>query len=120
MGTSRMDESGSDVSWYGVRCIFKWRDRPQYEERVTVWRSTSFEAAIERAEAEANQYAAASDFEYLGLAQGFDLKADQIEDGSEVFSLIRTSPMAPDEYINRFFDTGSERQDTVGSERPGP
>jgi len=105
-----MEDGGSNLSWYGVRCIFKWRDRPAYEERVTVWRAMSFEAAIERAEAEAKQYAAATDFEYLGLAQAFGLKADQIADGSEVFSLIRTSPLAPDEYINRFFDTGSERQ----------
>jgi hypothetical protein len=110
MGTSRIEEGGSNLSWYGVRCIFKWRDRPEYEERVTVWHATSFEAAIERAEAEAREYGADTELEYLGLAQAFDLKADQIADGSEVFSLIRTSPLAPDEYINRFFDTGSERQ----------
>jgi hypothetical protein len=110
MGTSRIKEAGSNVSWYGVRCIFKWRDRPEYEERVTVWRATSFEAAVERAEAEANEYAADIDFEYLGLAQAFDLKAVQIKDGSEVFSLIRTSLLAPGEYIDRFFETGSERQ----------
>ena len=113
MGTSRIDESRSDVRWYGVRCIFKWRDRPEYEERITVWRATSFEAAIERAETEANQYAANIGFEYLGLAQAFELSVDQIEDGSEVFSLIRTSPLAPDEYVNRFFDTGSERQRNI-------
>jgi hypothetical protein len=110
MGTSRIREGGSKVSWYGVRCIFKWRDRPEYEERVTVWRATSFEAAIERAEAEAREYGAATELEYLGLAQAFDLKAVQIKDGCEVFSLIRTSLLAPGEYIDRFFDTGSERQ----------
>ncbi len=110
-----MEEGGSDLSWYGVRCLFKWRDRPEYEERVTLWRATSFEAAIERAEAEASEYGADTELEYLGLAQAFDLKADQIADGSEVFSLIRTSPLAPREYINRFFDTGSERQRNIGA-----
>jgi hypothetical protein len=30
--------------------------------------------------------------------------------GSEVFSLIRTSSLEPHEYLNRFFDTGSEHQ----------
>ncbi len=114
MGTSRIKKGGSNVSLYGVRCIFKWRDRPEYEERVTVWRAKSFEAAVERAEAEAKQYAADIDFEYLGLAQAFDLKAVQIKDGSEVFSLIRTSPLAPGEYIDRFFNTGSERQRHMG------
>jgi len=30
--------------------------------------------------------------------------------GSEVFSLLRNSDLQPDEYLNAFFDTGSERQ----------
>jgi len=99
-----------NVKWYCVRCVFKRRDRPQYEERMTVWRAASFEAAIERAEAEALEYQAVSEFEYLRLAQAYDLKTSLIEDGSEIFSLIRTSALGPDEYINRFFDTGTEAQ----------
>jgi hypothetical protein len=33
-------------------------------------------------------------------------------DGAEVFSLMRDSQLAPAEYLDAFFDTGSERQQT--------
>jgi hypothetical protein len=33
--------------------------------------------------------------------------------GAEVFSLMRDSELAPDDYIDRFFDTGQERQASV-------
>jgi hypothetical protein len=119
MDTSRTEENDSDASWYGIRCIFKHRDRPQYEERITVWRATSFEAAIGRAKAEAVEYQAICECEYVRLAQAFHLATDLIADGSEVFSLIRTSDLAPDEYINRFFDTGSELQRDIETGRFG-
>lgn len=98
------------LTWYGVRCIFKWRNHPSYEERITVWRAESFEAAVELAEAEAKAYADAVGFEYLRLAQAFDTRAVRISHGSEMFSLIRTSSLEPSEYLNRFFDSGSEHQ----------
>jgi len=46
------------------------------------------------------------------LTQSFHLcvGARPLEDGDEVFSLIRESELAPDDYISRFFDTGKERQ----------
>jgi hypothetical protein len=47
--------------------------------------------------------------EYTGLAQAYKL-FDPPVDGAEVFSLIRDSQLAPDDYLNTFFDTGSERQ----------
>ena len=49
---------------------------------------------------------------YVGLAQSFHLcvGARPLEDGDEVFSLIRESELAPNDYISRFFDTGKERQ----------
>jgi hypothetical protein len=100
------------LTWYGVRCIFKGHDDSAYEERVTLWRAESFEHAIERAEAEAVAYAANVDFEYLGLAQAFDTKAVRITNGAEVFSLIRNSSLQPRDYLDRFFDTGTERQGT--------
>lgn len=99
-----------NLKWYGVRCIFKLGVQPHYEERITLWRARSFELAIALAEAEAEQNATTSGFDYLHIAQDFDSKSADIGDGFEVFSLIRTSSLAPDEYITRFFDTGSERQ----------
>ncbi len=65
---------------------------------------------MNQAEAEAEEYAATSGFDYLHLAQVFDQRSTSVANGSEVFSLIRTSSLAPDDYLKRFFDTGSERQ----------
>src|SRR5689334_22980938 len=70
--------------WYSVRCLFRLRDRG-YEERITLWRAMTFDEAIERAEAEAQEYAAALSAEYLGLAQGFHLATEHVRDGDEVF-----------------------------------
>jgi hypothetical protein len=46
--------------------------------------------------------------DYTGLAQASLYNPPS--DGAEVFSLIRDSQLSPDDYLNTFFDTGSERQ----------
>ena len=47
----------------------------------------------------------------MGLAQAFHLAGEgSICDGSEIFSLMRDSTQTPDQYIERFFDTGNEHQ----------
>ncbi|WP_344177249.1 hypothetical protein [Kribbella lupini] len=86
-----------------------------YEERITLWRAASAEDAIERAEAEALEYAGSvveSPDSYLGMAQSYQL-FDAPGDGAEVFSLMRTSALEPTEYLDTFFDTGAERQRPV-------
>lgn len=70
-----MESSG----WVAVRCIFcSQAENPGevvYEERVTLWRDTDVDRAIEKAEAEARTYASETTWEpervteYLGLAQ---------------------------------------------------
>lgn len=86
-----------------------------YEERITLWRASSADEAIERAEAEAEEYAAGIEetpVTYLGLAQCFHL-FDEPGDGAEIFSLMRDSDLDHDDYIDSFFDTGSERASDV-------
>jgi hypothetical protein len=105
--------------WYAVRSLSRstpgnvgGRDTPpgtSYEERITLWRASSADEAIFRAEQEAREYAETVGSEHLGLAQSYHLFEDP-DDGLEVFSLVRNSDLAPDDYINRFFDTGDERQ----------
>lgn len=105
--------------WYAVRCVFAVGWPPEavgntYEERITLWHAESIDEAIERAETEAGEYAEAieeSPHRYLGLAQAFHL-SDVPADGAEVFSLMRQSNLEPDDYLTRYFDTGSERQQT--------
>ncbi|GAA3002352.1 hypothetical protein [Streptosporangium longisporum] len=96
--------------WYGVRCLFRWGARNTYEERITLWRADSAEAAILLAEREAAEYADGQGFEYLHLAQSFKIFDAAIGQGTEVFSLLRDSDLDPDAYLTALFDTGSERQ----------
>ncbi len=111
----------ADLAWYSVRCVFALGRPPEaadqtYEERITLWRAGSMEQAVERAEAEARQYAAVVDdapSTYLGLAQAYRL-ADALADGAEVFSLLRGSTLGPDDYLDALFDTGTERQGHLG------
>jgi hypothetical protein len=100
----------NDQSWFTVRCILHHSDRGAYEERITLWRAATFDDAIAHAEREARDYA--SDLEtaeYTGLAQAYHLY-DQPNDGAEVFSLVRDSQLPREDYLDTFFDTGSERQ----------
>lgn len=97
--------------WVGVRCVFRstFEGNQVYEERVTLWRAEDMDTAIARAEAEAAEYAGDVDADYTGLAQAY-LLADPVVDGSEVFSLMRISPLDVEDYLDRHFDTGTERQ----------
>jgi len=83
-----------------------------YEERITIWRAASFADAIEQAEADAQEYGRAVGCEYVGLAQCYHL-AEELGSGAEVFSLIRESRLSPSHYIDRFFETGRERQGSI-------
>lgn len=119
----------STPSWYAVRCIFRHAatsegdeggaaersedpERKVYEERITLWRASSAEEAIGRAEAEAELRARELEdpgVSYLYLAQSYQL-VDEPGDGAEIFSLIRESSLEPDAYLDAFFETGAEDQ----------
>ncbi|HET6152812.1 MAG TPA: hypothetical protein VFE15_07630 [Marmoricola sp.] len=110
-GKSERKEKG----WYAVRCVFAagpWDDGTMtYEERITLWHARSSRKAIEKAEAEANDYASEIDespVTYLGLAQSFHL-FDVPGPGAEIFSLMRDSTLEPDDYLATFFSNGDER-----------
>ena len=51
--------------------------------------------------------------EHLDTAQAHAL-FDESKDGAEVFSLMRTSQLAPTAYLDRFFKTGHERMGHLG------
>jgi hypothetical protein len=106
-----MPKESSGPQWYTVRCLYgSERDNGfVYEERLTLWCTDSFENAISLAETEAATYAAANKVEYLDLAQVCLLPGHPTS-GAEVFSLVRDSELTSDEYLDSFFDTGTERQ----------
>ena len=115
--------AASDSEWFSVRCLFRAAsNRPwgphdlqvgesAYEERITLWKAESADDAIRLAEAEARTHAAEIESEYLGLAQSCRI-GDLVEEGAQIFSLMRRSSLSPDDYIDRFFDTGTEYQTT--------
>ncbi|CAN5727990.1 hypothetical protein BH23PLA1_BH23PLA1_17660 [soil metagenome] len=100
--------------WYSARCVFRQTgfrtgsDAAVYEERIVLLRADSFESATRKAEQEAGAYTSES-VEDLGFVDVYHLCEAVVGDGSEVFSLMRTSEIGPEEYNTRFFDTGSER-----------
>ena len=83
--------TGEAGEWYAVRCVFRWTG----------------------AETEAREYAENTGVTYLGFAQGYATGEEDLRSGSEAFSLLRDSSLAPDEYLDRHFDTGEEHQRTL-------
>src|ERR1700754_398195 len=83
--------------WYSAQCIFLHADKvhgpkQMYEERIVVLRAESMEAAIDRAEKEAEDYCSdVSGCSYIGHVNVFALYDDEIGDGSEIFSSMLKS-----------------------------
>lgn len=98
--------------WYGVRLIYHHKNDlcNAYEEQIVIVRAESFAEAIEQAEILAEEYQSETTV-YTGHAMCFhifDKSEERLSHGTEVFSLIRKSDLEPSEYINRYYDTGTE------------
>jgi hypothetical protein len=107
------------MATFSVRCIFRWEPRSDqarkhlYEERITLWSADDIDAAIALAEDEARSYVSESGGEYLDCCQAYAMFEDLEANGVEVFSLLRDSDLAPSQYVDAFFDTGSEHERTA-------
>lgn len=106
----------TSIEWVSVRSVYETSSggKSVFEERVTIWRVGSLDDAISNASSEAVAYAESlttpdSKTEFLGLCQAYALM-DTIENGAEVFSLLRRSDLDRATYLNHFFDTGNEIQ----------
>ncbi|MEU8515692.1 hypothetical protein AB0C76_29555 [Kitasatospora sp. NPDC048722] len=110
---SSAPDSPAAPTWYTVRCFFRWTnwsDAP-YEERITLWRAGSFDEAMALGEREAAAYAEDGGFELLPLTQVFVLDADGgPAHGSEVFSLLHRTDLAPETYLDQFDRDGGTDQ----------
>lgn len=102
-----------EPGWFGVRCVFRWSQPATYEERITLWEAESLDQAIAMAEDEAQTYAERLSGDYLQIAQAYWIGATRPGAGSAVFSLMRDSELGPDDYLDTFYDTGRERQQTT-------
>ena len=109
----RWVDSVEEERWYAVRSLFSIAGKADsaYEERITLWVAGSLDEALEKAHAEAEEYAEFAGATYLAdFGQVYHLADAPPRDGAEVFSLIRDSALEPRAYLERFFDTGTERQ----------
>jgi hypothetical protein len=120
------NDAMAEDAWFAVRTVVaEMENQPwgpddlgpgenDHEERITLWRAPSLDAAIAYAEAEAARYVEDVGGEALGFAQAYSL-GDDPGHGVEVFSLIRRSSLPPERYIDRHFDTGTEHESSGDS-----
>ena len=108
--------SEQNMNSYAVRCVIEIPKQEfntlafLYEERITVWQAADIDEAIDKAIGEVEAYSTKHNFSYTGLSQGYQMLSQIDLDGVEVFSLLRESDLSPEEYLDTFFSTGSERQ----------
>ncbi|MBI1346623.1 DUF4288 domain-containing protein [bacterium] len=102
--------------WYSARCVFLLQPISQdhsehlYEERVVLLRAETFDEAFEKAEKEAKDYIAGDPKSRVLFVEVYHLFERKIGDKVEIFSLIRDSPLSPQDYVSQFFDTGKEHR----------
>jgi hypothetical protein len=123
-GTRAISAAMNDSrKWFAVRFVFqRTHQAPSqgaskgeytYEERVTLWKAESSDDAIRQAEAEAADYTEGGEWVEVDMAQAFWLFDEPVH-GAEVFSLMRDSQLPAEEYVDHFFETGTEHQGTDG------
>jgi hypothetical protein len=103
--------------WYSAQCIFRHADKvhgpkQMYEERIVVLRAESMEAAIARAEKEAEEYC--RDLDGCRYINVFAIDDDGIGDGSEIFSSMQRSELIPKEYLDLHYPDEPENCEAVG------
>ena len=105
-----------DVGWYSAKSVYRHQlvqdgvTKTVFEERVVLFHAANFDEAIAKAETEANRYC--SDVEnvvYLGFVSVYYLPEDTVDEGTEIYSLMRDSDLSDTEYLTRFHDEGHER-----------
>jgi hypothetical protein len=97
--------------WYAVRSLLFDKQGGHYEERTVLFNASSPEEAIKLAEEEVAQYCEdLESVESAGYLDTFHIFGSEIGSGTEIFSLIRTTDMDRDEYIDRFLDSGLEHR----------
>ena len=99
-------DEANEAVWFSVRCLLQHDGG--FEERMTLWRALSFEAARAEAEDESQLYGHLVGARHVGVVGSFCLAEDSPGQGSELFSLRRDSPLSAEDYLSRFLLTGAE------------
>jgi len=103
------------MKFYGAKTLYKHNAPPKfgkkwvYEERIVLIGAHNADEAIKQAELEANNYSKKEKtIVYLNFVNVFEIFDRKISSGSEVYSIMRSEDLIDDEYIDRYYDTGTE------------
>jgi hypothetical protein len=115
----------SEETWFGAKSVYRWLAEAGrsglgpclYEERVVLIRARDADHALAKGEEEAIRYAAErGGIEYLGAIDTFEM-FDGVGDGSEVYSLLRSTSLLPMAFLDRYHDAESAHSRTQEPER---
>lgn len=99
-----------DWRWWSVRSVYRSEKRQagsySYIERVTLWNTSSGDAALDLATAEAKEFSGKTGVIDSGFYSASGLEDDPRTDGAEVFSQVRVDNRTFTQYMDRYFSTG--------------
>lgn len=102
--------------WYSCKGVFRHdnlspkKGKKVYEERVVLLRARNFDEAIELGEKEAEEYAQSLDgVKYMGFISVYRLFEKRLRHKAEVYSIMRENKMSKKEFLDRYYDDGTER-----------
>jgi hypothetical protein len=101
-----------DWQWWSVRSVYRSEKRQagifSYIERVTLWNTSSGDAALDLAMAEAKEFSGKTRVIDSGFYSACGLEDDPRTDGAEVFSHVRVDNRTFKKYMNHYVSTGRE------------
>lgn len=112
---TKLTKKAMKEDWYSVKCLLHHPTRKKedeaflYEERTTLWKADSFDAAYLKAEREAVAYAIESHSVFVQPVSAFKLFDEIVAEGTEVDSTIRGSNLSPVMYRDTFCNTVLDR-----------
>jgi len=114
----------ADGTWFAAKSLHLHRDLKGdrggscYEERIVLIRAATVDEALRRAGREARRYAAGQKaVDFLGYLAVFHLSGDELEDGLEVYSILRSIALSKRDFIRRYYDDGTFHVEKLGTPR---
>lgn len=110
-------------SFYSAKCIFRNKDASTgesfFEERIILLKAKGFDEAFEKAKLTSNQYVTQKLADVFLGCVGVFLIQDPLEDGVEVFSMLRVCDRSDSAFLNRLHTTGKEFDSLLFRTEPG-
>lgn len=109
----RSKQKVEEKFWFGVKTVYKFDGLsndcpdPVFEERVVLFQAIDCDQAISLAEEEAVVYAKEGNCRFTGFVNAFMI-ADEPAKKIEVYSLMRTSKLSEKDYLDHYYDSGTE------------